>query len=179
MAGSLVYAGIFGAVLASLRAISASMVVFSDQVVDLSADLHDPVDLLFGLHLAGGTNIHKALTYCQQRIERPERTIFVLLTDLYEGGDTAAMVGKAKELVQSGFQVICLLALSDEGRPSFHRGNAQTLANMGIPVFACTPELFADLMSCAISRGDMTLWAASHEIVSVPALTPSPANIVR
>jgi Mg-chelatase subunit ChlD len=165
MAASVVYAGIFGAVLASIRAVSTRMVVFDTAVVDLTDDLHDPVDLLFGTQLGGGTDINRALGYCQQVILRPSQTILVLITDLYEGGDERQMLQRAAELVASGVQVVCLLALNDTGAPSFDTGNAANLAAMGIPSFACTPDLFPDLRAAAITRQDLGLWAAKNDIV--------------
>jgi len=63
-------------------------------------------------------------------------------------------------------QAIGLLALSDDGAPSFDRDNARRLADLGIPVFACTPDLFPDLMAAAISRADLGQWAASRDIVA-------------
>jgi Mg-chelatase subunit ChlD len=166
MAASVVYSGIFGAVLASIRAISTRMVVFDTAVVDLTDDLQDPVDLLFGTQLGGGTDISRALAYCQQIIMRPEQTILVLITDLYEGGDRSQMLRRAAELVASGVQVICLLALSDRGAPGYHQDNAARLASLGVPSFACTPDLFPDLMAAAIQRRDLNVWAARNEIVT-------------
>jgi Mg-chelatase subunit ChlD len=170
MATSVVYASIFGAVLASLRAVRTRMVVFDTAVADLTADLADPVDLLFGVQLGGGTNIARALGYCQQLVERAEQTILVLITDLYEGGDRQELLRRVERLVRSGVQVICLLALSDQGQPAYEHRNAQALAALGVPTFACTPDLFPDLMAVAIERGDLALWAARREIISVPAL---------
>jgi len=166
MASSVVYSSVFGAVLATLKAVSTSMVVFDTSVVDLTKDLEDPVDLLFGTQLGGGTDINQALGYCQQIITRPAQTILVLITDLYEGGNTRGMLRRAAELVQSGVQVICLLALSDDGAPSFDRGNAAALAQMGILSFACTPDKFPDLMAAAIQRQDLSMWAAKNDIVT-------------
>jgi Mg-chelatase subunit ChlD len=166
MATSVVYSSIFGAVLATVRAVSTRMVVFDTAVVDLTEDLKDPVDLLFGTQLGGGTDINRALTYCQQTIARPEQTILVLITDLYEGGDTKQMLQRASELVQSGVQVVCLLALSDSGKPSYDHRNAAALAQLGIPSFACTPELFPDLMAAAIQKRDLNLWAATNNIIT-------------
>jgi Mg-chelatase subunit ChlD len=166
MATSVVYAGIFGAVLASLKAVSTKMIVFDTAVVDLTEDLQDPVDLLFGTQLGGGTDIHRALGYCQQVITRSTQTILVLITDLYEGGSREGMLRRAAELVSSGVQVICLLALSDDGRPGYDARNAAAFAELGIPSFACTPDLFPDLMAAAIQRQDMAQWAAKHEIVT-------------
>ena len=53
MATSVVYSGIFGAVLASIRAVSTRMIVFDTSVVDLTDDLQDPVDLLSARSLVG------------------------------------------------------------------------------------------------------------------------------
>ena len=164
MAASVVYSGIFGAVLASIRAVSTRMVVFDTSVVDLSDELHDPVDLLFGTQLGGGTDINRALAYSQQVITRPAQTILVLITDLYEGGNREEMLRRAAELVADGVQVICLLALSDQGAPSYDQKNAAALSGFGIPTFACTPDLFPDLMAAAIQRQDINLWAARNDI---------------
>ena len=169
MAASVVYAGVFGVVLASLRAVSTRMVVFDTAIVDLTEDLKDPVDLLFGVQLGGGTDINRALGYCQTIIDRPGRTILVLITDLYEGGDAREMLQRAAHLVASGVQVICLLALSDRGAPGYDPRMAAEFARLGIPAFACTPDLFPDLMAAAISHQDLGLWAARHNIVAARA----------
>jgi Mg-chelatase subunit ChlD len=165
MGSSVVYSGIFGSVMASLPAIKTQMVVFDTTVADLTEDLRDPVDLLFGVQLGGGTDIHKALTYCQQIITKPNDTILVLITDLYEGGDQAGMRRRMDELVASGVQLITLLALNDDGAPSFDAGNARFLAGLGVPVFACTPDQFPELMAAAISRQDLNQWAGDRDIV--------------
>ena len=166
MANSVVYSGIFGAVLASIRALSTRMIVFDTAVVDLTEDLHDPVDLLFGARLGGGTDINRALAYCQGLIARPAQTILVLITDLYEGGNADEMIKRAATLVASGAQVICLLALNDSGAPIYDERHAVTFATLGIPTFACTPDLFPDLLAAAIGRRDLNLWAAQQEIVT-------------
>jgi Mg-chelatase subunit ChlD len=166
MAASVVYSGIFGAVLASMKSIRTRMVVFDTAVVDLTDDLGDPVDLLFGTQLGGGTDINRALTYCQQVIERPSKTILVLITDLYEGGNAIEMRKRAASLVASGVNVICLLALSDDGAPASDTSNAAAFATLGIPTFACTPDLFPSLMAEAIEKRDLEMWAAKNGIVA-------------
>ena len=164
MASSVVYAGIFGAVMASISSVNTKMVVFDTAVVDLTARLSDPVDLLFGTQLGGGTDIHRALVYCEGLVVRPESTVFVLITDLYEGGDRRGMLRRVASLVDSGVTLICLAALNDEGAPSYDARNAGDLAELGVPTFACTPDLFPDLMSAAIERRDIHAWAAKNEI---------------
>ena len=165
MATSVIYAGIFGAVLASLPAVQTRMVVFDTAVVDLTDELRDPVDLLFGVQLGGGTDINRALTYCQGLVRRPQETILVLVSDLYEGGNNDEMLRRAATLAGAGVQLIALLALSDDGSPSYHQQNAAALAALGAPTFACTPDLFPDLMAAAIGRQDLGRWAAAHNIV--------------
>lgn len=167
MATSVVYSAVFGAVLASIPAVKTQMVVFDTSVVDLTEDLSDPVDLLFGARLGGGTDINRALAYCQQIITRPTQTILVLITDLYEGGDAEQMLKRGAALVQSGVNVVCLLALSDRGAPSYDQRHAGAFAALGIPSFACTPDLFPDLMAAAIHRRDLNAWAAQHDIAAV------------
>lgn len=166
MASSVVYTGVFGAALASLRAVKTYVVAFDTSVADLTDNLDDPVELLFGTQLGGGTDIHRALTYCQGLIQQPQDTILVLISDLYEGGERGGMLRRAQELVDSGVQVITLLALSDDGAPSYHPEYAAALAEMGIPAFACTPDLFPDLMAAAIQRQDIREWAATNDVVT-------------
>ena len=165
MGTSIVYSGIFGAVMASLPHVKTRMVVFDTAVADLTEDLSDPVDLLFGVQLGGGTDINLALSYCQEQVTQPEDTIMVLITDLYEGGNVSEMHRRAEELVQSGVQLICLLALNDEGSPAYDSRNAARFAEMGIPVFACTPDLFPDLMAAAIKKEDIGQWAGNRDLV--------------
>lgn len=165
MAASVVYASIFAAVLASIPAVKTQLVVFDTAVVDLTELLQDPVDILFGTQLGGGTDINRALSYCQGYVRQPQETILVLVSDLYEGGNNDAMLKRVASLVASGVQMVTLLALSDEGAPCFDHYNAKAFASLGVPAFACTPDQFPDLMAAAISRADINQWAAAQEIV--------------
>ena len=166
MAESVVYSSVFGAVLASLRSVATRMVVFDTGVVDLTEDLEDPVDVLFGVQLGGGTDINQALAYCQGLIERPADTVLVLISDLYEGGIAEEMLRRAAAIVGSGATMVALLALSDSGRPSYDAEHATALAEVGVPAFACTPDQFPDLMAAAIERRDIATWAAENDIVT-------------
>lgn len=162
MGTSVIYSGIFGSVLASIPAVNTQMVVFDTAVVDLTDDLQDPVDLLFGVQLGGGTDIARALTYCQGVITRPQDTVLVLVTDLYEGGDPREMRKKFVSLVNSGVQLIVLPALNDDGAPSYDKNHAEFLANIGVPTFACTPDKFPDLMAAALSKQDIGMWVSQN-----------------
>ncbi|MCA2206246.1 VWA domain-containing protein [Nocardia rosealba] len=162
MAASVVYASVFGAVLASMRSLKTSLVVFDTEVVDLTEQLSDPVDVLFGTQLGGGTDINRAIAYSQSLITRPTDSLFVLISDLYEGGVREEMLRRCNAMKESGVQVVVLLALSDEGAPAYDHDNAAALAALGIPAFACTPDKFPDLLATALDRGDITRWAHTH-----------------
>jgi hypothetical protein len=161
MAESVVYAGLFGAVLASMPALRTRFVAFDTAVVDLTDELGDPVELLFGTQLGGGTDINRAIAYCQSLVTRPTETLLVLISDLYEGGARADLLRRVGTLVAAGVQVVTLLALSDSGAPAYDHDNAASLAALGVPAFACTPELFPDLMAAAIRGEDLAQWSAT------------------
>ncbi|KFG74135.1 vWA domain-containing protein [Streptomyces mutabilis] len=152
MAASVVYASVFGAVLASMRSISTRLVVFDTAVADLTDQLDDPVDVLFGTQLGGGTDINRALAYCQSQITRPAETVVVLISDLYEGGIRNEMLKRVAAMKAAGVQFVTLLALSDGGVPAYDREHAAALAELGAPAFACTPDLFPEVMAAAIEK---------------------------
>jgi Mg-chelatase subunit ChlD len=154
MATSVVYSSIFAAVLASIPSIATKMVVFDTSIVDLTEKLQDPVDVLFGCQLGGGTDINQAVHYCERYIRSPAKTTLVLVTDLYEGGNDKALVKRIHQLKESDVNVIVLLALSDDGAPSYDEQLAQTIRNLNVPVFACTPDQFPQLIADAIQRKD-------------------------
>lgn len=164
MAPSMVYASVFGAVMASVPSLKTQMIVFDTSVVDLTAHLSDPVDLLFGTMLGGGTDINKALGYVQGLVSRPNDTTVVLISDLFEGGWRDQMMKRAKRLVETGVNFVTLLALSDEGTPSYDHNTAAEFADIGIPTFACTPDIFPELMAATMNRKDLTMWAAQQGI---------------
>lgn len=164
MAPSVVYASIFAAVMASLPVVATKLVCFDTAIVDLTEELADPVEVLFGIQLGGGTDINRAVAYCEDRIERPSKAHLILITDLYEGGDADALVERLARLKAIGVNVIVLLALTDTGRPAYDPALSGKVAALGVPVFACTPDQFPDLMATALRRDDIAAWAADQDI---------------
>ena len=164
MASSVVYASIFAAVLASLPGLETQLICFDTTIVDLTELLSDPVDVLFGVQLGGGTDINSALAYCDQRIEHPAKTHLILISDLYEGGNAESMLARVAALKQSGVKMIVLLALSDDGHPAYHNEHAVNIAAMHCPVFGCTPDQFPELMAIALTGRDIEQWASSKDI---------------
>jgi len=164
MAPSVVYASIFAAVMASLPVVATKLVCFDTAIVDFTEELADPAEVLFGIQLGGGTDINRAVAYCEDRIERPSKAHLILITDLYEGGDADALVDRLARLKAIGVNVIVLLALTDTGRPAYDPALSGKVAALGVPVFACTPDQFPDLMATALRREDIAAWAADLDI---------------
>jgi len=158
MADSVDHAGVISCVMASLRSVQTQVVAFDTSVTDLTEFLTDPVELLFATQLGGGTDINQALAYGEQLVTRPRDTIFVLLSDLFEGGNVSEMFRRIARLQATGLQFICLLALNNEGAGVYDHQHAQQLHQMGIPAFACTPDRFPELMAAAILREDLAHW---------------------
>lgn len=163
MSSSVIYSSIMGAVLSSVPAISTRLVLFDTAIADLTDRLGDPVDLLFGAQLGGGTDINQALAYAQSQITRPSDTIVFLISDLYEGGDEQEMLARVQQLIKSGVQFISLLALDDQGSPDYDKEMAAEIAKLGSPAFACTPELFPDLVAAAIEKKGIKEFLGKHK----------------
>jgi uncharacterized protein with von Willebrand factor type A (vWA) domain len=146
MANSAIYASLMACIFASLQVLETHLVVFDTSIVDLTPYLSgDPVELLFSLQLGGGTDIAQAVAYGASLVKRPEKCIFVLITDLYEGGDEAALLTRLRALRESKVQVLCLLALED-GKPQYDRSLARQVAALDIPTVAATPNKLLELM---------------------------------
>lgn len=155
MADSVVYGAIMGSIFASLPALKTHVIAFDTEVVDLTEKCgDDPVNMLFGVQLGGGTDINKSVAYCQKFIEDPAKTLFIMITDLYEGGNQAQLVRRLEEMVGNGVKCICLLALADHGKPMFDESLAKKLASIGIPCFACNPSRMPELLDKAL-RGQI------------------------
>jgi Mg-chelatase subunit ChlD len=156
MAESVVYSAVMAANFASLDVLRTRLLFFDTEIIDATPLLSDPVEVLFSTQLGGGTDINRAVAYAQENfIERPERTLLVLITDLHEGGDAEQLVARMRQLVDSRVRVLCLLALSDHGRPSFDHALAARLQEIGVPCFGCTPRLLVDVVERVLKNQDI------------------------
>ncbi|MGG4096452.1 VWA domain-containing protein [Paenibacillus lautus] len=156
MAESVIWASVIGSIFASIPSLDTRVVVFDTEVVDLTEQCaNDPVDMLFGIQLGGGTDIHKSVAYCEQFIDEPKKTLFIIISDLYEGGNQAGLIRRMRELREAGVKTMCLLALSDEGKPFYDEQVAKLLSRDGTPCFACTPALLPQLVEGALKGHDL------------------------
>jgi hypothetical protein len=160
MAESIVYASVMGSIFASMPTLETRVVAFDTAVVDLTEMCrNDPVDMLFGIQLGGGTDINKSVEYCQQFIIEPKKTLFILISDLYEGGVAAGLLRRLEEIHDSGCKAIVLLALSDAGTPAYDEALGKKISALGIPSFACSPDRLPELVEGALKGFDLAALA--------------------
>lgn len=163
MGESVIYSSIMSCILASMSSLTTHIVAFDTKIVDLTEKSDDPVDLLFGFQLGGGTNIDQSVAYCQTFIENPSKTLFFLISDLEEGGNRAGLLRRLQEMKESGVTVICLLALADGGRPYYDAQMAQRIAALNIPCFACNPQMLPQLLERAFKGQDLMSFKKEFE----------------
>lgn len=163
MGESVIYSSIMSCILASMSSLKTRVVAFDTSIVDLTEKCGDPVDLLFGFQLGGGTDIDKSVAYCEQFVENPAKTLFFLITDLEEGGNRAALLRRLEDLKSSGVTAVCLLALADGGRPYYDAQMAQRVAALGIPCFACNPQMLPQLLARAFRGQDLAAFQKEFE----------------
>ncbi|MDR2679195.1 MAG: VWA domain-containing protein [Tannerella sp.] len=162
MADSIIYSSVMGSIFASMPALDTHVVAFDTEVADLTELCrNDPIDMLFGVQLGGGTDINKSVAYCRELITNPGKTIFILISDLYEGGVRKGLLRRLSEMREEGVVVIVLSALSDTGKPDYDVNLAKEIAKSGIACFACTPDRLPDLVAAAIKGSDLTAFEQS------------------
>lgn len=159
MGESIIYSSIMACILASMSAVKTNVVAFDTEIMDLTDLCQDPVDLLFGFQMGGGTDIAKSIGYCRKYVESPDKTLFFLISDLEEGGNRARLLNHLREMKESGVTVIVLLAVADGGRPYYDETTAKRITEMDIPCFACTPEKLPELVECALKKYDLSEFA--------------------
>ena len=146
MTTSVIYAGIMACILAQLPSLHTRFIAFDTQILDLSESLDNPVDLLFGLQLGGGTQIAQALYYAENQVRRPQDTLIILLSDLYEGGPRQSFLAQVRRLQEQGCRMLILLSLDDQGQAAYDAQNAQALESLGLPVLSLNPDELPDLL---------------------------------
>lgn len=159
MGPSIFYSSVMACILASMAAVRTHVVAFDTQIMDLTPLCADPVDLLFGFQMGGGTDIARSIAYCQGLVEEPAKTIFFLISDLEEGGNRAALLRRIEELKGAGVTVAVLLAIADGGKPRYDVQTAQRIAGMDIPCFACAPDRLPELLERVLKGRDLGIFA--------------------
>ena len=151
MLDSVIHSAIMAGIFSKLPMLKTNLVIFDTEVVDLSGYIDEPVETLMSIQLGGGTNITKALTYCEGLIENPHRTIVILVSDLYEGYDYKRMYGRVKSIIESGAKLIVLTALNMEAEAVYDKNAAKNMAALGAEVASMTPGGLAEWIGKILS----------------------------
>lgn len=147
MVDSVIHSAVMAACLWQLPGIRTHLVAFDTSVVDLTADVADPVELLMKVQLGGGTNIASAVEYGRQLIEQPAKSVIILVSDFYEGGSSSLLTHQVKKCVQSGIKVLGLAALDSTATPCYDHDTARALVNVGAQIAAMTPGELASWLA--------------------------------
>ena len=161
MHSSLIYGGIMGAILASMPAVETHVVAFNhEEVVDLTEHCVDPVDLLFGVQLGGAEDYWMATNFCERFMHTPSKTLYILIADLHDTSpNEKRFVRKMEHLLESGIRAVTLLAISDQGQPSYNEDLARKLSKIGMPCFGCVPDRLPDLLAAVLKGNDLNAFA--------------------
>lgn len=151
MTDSVIHSAVMAGIFKSLPSLTVNLVAFDTNIVDLSDVADDPAEVLMSVQLGGGTDIHKALTYCETLVKTPHRTIFIFVTDFYEGGSQAGMISVIKRFRESGVRVLGLAALDENASPVYEKEIAAQCVEAGAEVAALTPHRLAEWIGRVLS----------------------------
>jgi hypothetical protein len=144
MLGSVIYSAVMAQIMSKLPFAEIKLVIFDTEIVDLSGMVEDPVEVMMSVQLGGGTDIGKALSYCESLIQTPSDTCVLCVTDLCEGGYPHILLNTAQNIMTSGAKLSFLTALDECANPVYDKNMGQHLADMGAFVGALTPDQLGD-----------------------------------
>ncbi|RIJ71223.1 VWA domain-containing protein [Nakamurella silvestris] len=144
MASSVLFSAVCASVLAALPGVNCSLILFDTNVVDMSHLAADPVEVLMTAQLGGGTDIARALGYCETLVRRPARTVVAVISDFEEGGSVSALLATVGRMVEAGVTLLGIAALDENADPVHDPEVGARLAARGMSVAALTPEHFAE-----------------------------------
>ncbi|WP_443713097.1 VWA domain-containing protein [Ruminococcus sp.] len=144
MLGSVIYSAVMAQIISELPFADVRLIIFDTNIVDLSDHADDPAQTIMSVQLGGGTNIGKALAYCESLITTPCDTCVIVVTDLYEGGSVSQLMNVSKNIITSGAHLSFLTALDENADPAFDKTLGQLLADIGAFVGSLTPDKLGD-----------------------------------
>ncbi len=150
MADSVIHSAVMAGIFSGLASLRVKLVVFDTAVVDLSEHASDPVEVLMSVQLGGGTDIARAVKYCEGLVDQPKRTVFVLVSDFYEGGSATELLATTKRMHEAGVTQLGLAALDSDAKPFYDQHLAASLVDAGMEVAALTPKQLASWLATVI-----------------------------
>ena len=151
MLDSVIYSSIMASIFAILPYLSIKLVIFDISVVVLSEHIKEPIDILFKVQLGGGTNIAQALEYAKKITFAPDKTIVLLISDLFDSNDYKLMYKNANDIIESGSKLIVLTALDYNANSIYDKEAARYFSKIGAKVGALTPSKISNWISDIIT----------------------------
>lgn len=151
MADSVIHSAVIAAIFSALPTLRVKLVAFDTNVIDLSDHADDPVAVLMSVQLGGGTDIAGAVGYCATLVERPGRTILVLVTDFMENGPLTPLLAHIRKLRADGVKVLGLASLDRNAVATYDHQSAEACAGAGAEIAAMTPNHLAAWVARVIS----------------------------
>ena len=151
MLDSVIYSSIMASIFANLPYLSIKLLIFDISVVDLSEHIKEPIDILFKVQLGGGTNIAQALEYAKKITFAPDKTIVLLISDLFDSNDYKLMYKNANDIMESGSKLIILTALDYNANSIYDKEAARYFSKIGAKVGVLTPSKLSKWISDIIS----------------------------
>ena len=151
MLDSVIYSSIMASIFANLPYLSIKLLIFDISVVDLSEHIKEPIDILFKVQLGGGTNIAQALEYAKKITFAPDKTIVLLISDLFDSNDYKLMYKNANDIIESGSKLIVLTALDYNANSIYDKEAARYFSKIGAKVGALTLSKLSKWISDIIS----------------------------
>ena len=143
MVSSVIHSAVTAACFWGIKNLKTHLIAFDSQVIDLTSEIQDPVELLMQVQLGGGTDIAKAVSYGADLISTPKRAIIVIISDFYEGGNEDWLLKQVTDLTAQGSRVLALTTLDDSANPSYCHDTAKRMTHAGADVAAMTPSHLA------------------------------------
>ena len=151
MLDSVIYSSIMASIFANLPYLSIKLIIFDISVVDLSEHIKEPIDILFKVQLGGGTNIAQALEYAKKITFAPDKTIVLLISDLFDSNDYKLMYKNVNDIIESGSKLIVLTSLDYNVNSIYDKEAARYFSKIGAKVGALTPSKLSKWISDIIS----------------------------
>ena len=151
MLDSVIYTSVMASIFANLPYLSVKLVIFDISVVDLSEYIREPIDILFKVQLGGGTDIARALEYAKKITVAPDKTIVILISDLFDSNDYKLMYKVANDIIESGSKLFVLTALDYNANIGYDKEAAKHFSKIGAKVGALTPNKLSKWISESIS----------------------------
>jgi uncharacterized protein with von Willebrand factor type A (vWA) domain len=134
MAKSAIHAGILSALLASIPYLSTRVFAFDTEFVELTHYTDDPVELLMGIQLGGGTYMAPLLEFVESEIRESDASFVLMISDLQEGYSERRTFDAMQRMRDKGIAMGVFLAMDKVGKVEYNRGLAKKLMEISISV---------------------------------------------